>query len=67
MSSLIQIVKNYEQTKTKFCPITREPCLGEACALWIELVKNHPNPLYYYEYRGCGLIHHPAWIPKKKK
>jgi len=65
--SITQIFKAYEETKTKFCPINRTPCLGEACALWIEIVKPHPNPLKYYEYRGCGLINHPAWISKKRE
>jgi len=49
----------------KVCPLNGCQCLKQTCALWIEIVKDAPNPSYVYEYKGCGLIAHLPWQPHK--
>jgi len=42
-------------------------CLGEECALWVDIIKDTANPFYYGEYHGCGLVHVLPYRPIKRQ
>lgn len=56
----------------KVCPIltafrlSAKKCLGEDCALWLDIQKEAPNPFGKYVYRGCGLANHIPWKSVEK-
>jgi len=54
-------------SEPKWCPLTKESCRGEACALWISVGKPLENPFYEPTYKGCGLVVTVPWEIKKKE